>query len=88
MAINNRGTAPGILHSDQGTTYSATEYRALLSRHAIREFQRPVWQPGARRTLRESVGQQAFEAGGQGHLNADSNLGNWLEGFRLLQSLA
>lgn len=37
MAISNRGSAPGILHSDQGTTYSAVEYRALLSRHAIRQ---------------------------------------------------
>jgi len=26
-----------ILHSDQGTTYSATEYRALLAQHGIRQ---------------------------------------------------
>ncbi|MGH8777608.1 IS3 family transposase [Paraburkholderia sp.] len=37
MAIGKRGSAPGILHSDQGTTYSAVEYRALLSRHSIRQ---------------------------------------------------
>ena len=37
MAISKRGSAPGIVHSDQGTTYSAVEYRALLSRYAIRK---------------------------------------------------
>jgi putative transposase len=37
MAISKRGSAPGIVHSDQGTTYSAVEYRALLSRYAIRQ---------------------------------------------------
>jgi putative transposase len=37
MAIERRGTGPAILHSDQGTTYSATEYRALLRKHAIRQ---------------------------------------------------
>ncbi|MBK6358121.1 MAG: transposase family protein [Betaproteobacteria bacterium] len=37
MAIDRRGTGPTILHSDQGTTYSATEYRALLARHGIRQ---------------------------------------------------
>lgn len=37
MAIDRRGTVPGILHSDQGTTYSATEYRALIRKHAIRQ---------------------------------------------------
>lgn len=37
MAIDRRGTGPTILHSDQGTTYSATEYRALLAQHGIRQ---------------------------------------------------
>ncbi|MFM0286410.1 IS3 family transposase [Paraburkholderia megapolitana] len=37
MAISKRGAPPGILHSDQGTTYSAVEYRALPSRYAIRQ---------------------------------------------------
>lgn len=37
MAISNRGSAPGILHSDQGTTYPAVDYRALLDRYAIRQ---------------------------------------------------
>lgn len=36
MAIRRRG-APVILHSDQGSTYSATEYRELLGRHRIRQ---------------------------------------------------
>lgn len=37
MAINQRGTAPAILHSDQGSTYAAADYRQLLTRHAIRQ---------------------------------------------------
>ena len=37
MAINRRGAGPAILHSDQGSTYAAADYRALLSRHAIRQ---------------------------------------------------
>ena len=37
MAIDKRGAVPAILHSDQGTTYSAVDYRALLSRHSIRQ---------------------------------------------------
>ena len=36
MAIQRRG-APAILHSDQGSTYSAAEYRELLGRHRIRQ---------------------------------------------------
>ncbi|BFG79337.1 alpha/beta hydrolase [Paraburkholderia terrae] len=32
-------------------------------------------------------GSKLVEVGAQGHLNADSNLGDWPEGFRLLQSL-
>lgn len=35
MAINKRGSVPGILHSDQGSTYAAVGYREMLSRHAI-----------------------------------------------------
>ncbi len=37
MAIQRRGCAPAILHSDQGSTYSAIEYRELLGRHRIRQ---------------------------------------------------
>jgi putative transposase len=37
MAINHRGTAPAILHSDQGSTYAATDDRLLLTKHAIRQ---------------------------------------------------
>jgi len=36
MAIGRRGP-PAILHSDQGTTYAATEYRELLGRYPIRQ---------------------------------------------------
>jgi putative transposase len=37
MAINRRGVAPAILHSDRGTLYTVAEYRALLIRHGIRQ---------------------------------------------------
>jgi putative transposase len=37
MAIRQRGSGPAILHSDQGSTYAAAEYRALLERHGIRQ---------------------------------------------------
>lgn len=37
MAIERRGTVPDVLHSDQGATYAAADYRALLSRHGIRQ---------------------------------------------------
>lgn len=37
MAIERRGTVPAILHSDQGATYAAAEYRALLSKYGIRQ---------------------------------------------------
>jgi len=37
MAIRQRGSGPAILHSDQGSTYAAADYRALLDRHAIRQ---------------------------------------------------
>jgi transposase InsO family protein len=37
MAISRRGSGPAILHSDQGSTYAAANYRALLGRHAIRQ---------------------------------------------------
>ena len=36
MAIGRRGP-PAVLHSDQGTTYSATEYRELVARYPIRQ---------------------------------------------------
>ena len=36
MAIGRRGP-PAILHSDQGTTYSAAEYRELVGRYPIRQ---------------------------------------------------
>jgi len=37
MALRRRGVVPTILHSDQGSTYATAEYRALLSRHGIRQ---------------------------------------------------
>jgi len=37
MAIQSRGSGPGILHSDQGSTYATADYRALLKAHAIRQ---------------------------------------------------
>ena len=37
MAIQNRGLGPGMLHSDQGSTYATASYRALLRQHAIRQ---------------------------------------------------
>jgi putative transposase len=37
MAVDLRGTGPEILHSDQGSTYAAAEYRALLGRYGIRQ---------------------------------------------------
>jgi putative transposase len=37
MAIRRRGSGPAMLHSDQGSTYAAAEYRALLTRHGIRQ---------------------------------------------------
>ena len=37
MAIGQRGAAPDILHSDQGSIYAAADYRALLDWHAIRQ---------------------------------------------------
>jgi transposase InsO family protein len=37
MAVALRGTGPAILHSDQGSTYAAAEYRALLGRYGIRQ---------------------------------------------------
>ena len=37
MAIRQRGSAPAVLHSDQGSTYAAADYRALLQRYGIRQ---------------------------------------------------
>jgi putative transposase len=37
MALAKRGTAPTILHSDQGSTYATASYRELLKRHSIRQ---------------------------------------------------
>jgi putative transposase len=37
MAIRQRGSGPAVLHSDQGSTYAAADYSALLARHAIRQ---------------------------------------------------
>jgi transposase InsO family protein len=37
MAIQRRGCAPAILHSDRGSTYSAAEFRELLDRYRIRQ---------------------------------------------------
>jgi transposase InsO family protein len=35
MAIERRGAAPAVLHSDQGNVYGAAEYRALMAQHGI-----------------------------------------------------
>ena len=35
MAIEQRGAAPDILHSDRGSIYGAADYRSLLDQHAI-----------------------------------------------------
>lgn len=37
MALERRGTAPAILHSDQGSLYAMGQYRALLAQHGIRQ---------------------------------------------------
>ena len=37
MALDRRGTAPGILHSDRGSLYAMAEYRRLLLQHGIRQ---------------------------------------------------
>lgn len=37
MALDRRGAAPEILHSDQGTLYAMTVYRALLQERGIRQ---------------------------------------------------
>jgi putative transposase len=37
MAIAKRGTAPSILHSEQGSTYATAAYRALLQQYSIRQ---------------------------------------------------
>jgi putative transposase len=37
MAIDQRGAAPQILHSDQGAVYGAAPYRAILARHQIQQ---------------------------------------------------
>lgn len=37
MAVERRGTVPDVLHSDQGSTYAAADYRVRLSRHGIRQ---------------------------------------------------
>jgi len=37
MALDRRGAAPGILHSDRGSIYAVADYRALLTRYGIRQ---------------------------------------------------
>ena len=37
MALRQRGCGPAILHSDQGCTYSAANYRQILGEHGIRQ---------------------------------------------------
>jgi transposase InsO family protein len=37
MALARRGTAPKLLHSDQGSTYATAAYRDLLKQHAIQQ---------------------------------------------------
>lgn len=37
MALDRRGVAPQIMHSDQGTLYAMAAYRAVLQQHGIRQ---------------------------------------------------
>jgi len=37
MAIQQRGSAPKVLHSDRGSNYSTAQYRQLLAKHRIRQ---------------------------------------------------
>lgn len=37
MALDRRGTAPEIMHSDQGTLYAMGAYRQMLAQHGIRQ---------------------------------------------------
>ncbi len=37
MAINQRGTGPQILHSDQGSTYATADYRTKLAHYQIKQ---------------------------------------------------
>jgi putative transposase len=37
MALERRGAAPDILHSDQGSLYAMAQYRALLTQQGIRQ---------------------------------------------------
>lgn len=37
MALRQRGRGPAVLHSDQGCTYSAANYRQILDEHGIRQ---------------------------------------------------
>jgi transposase InsO family protein len=37
MALDRRGAAPTILHSDRGSIYAVADYRALLTRYGIRQ---------------------------------------------------
>ena len=37
MAVERRGAAPDILHSDRGSLYAVGDYRALLQRYGIRQ---------------------------------------------------
>lgn len=37
MALERRGAAPGILHSDRGSLYAMAAYRALLTQRGIRQ---------------------------------------------------
>src|SRR4029079_449925 len=37
MALERRGAAPDILHSDQGSLYAMAQYRALLAQQGIRQ---------------------------------------------------
>jgi putative transposase len=37
MALERRGAAPDILHSDQGSLYAMAQYRALLTQRGIRQ---------------------------------------------------
>jgi len=47
----------------------------------------PYGSAGYARACAAAWGSELVEVGAQGHLNADSGLGNWPEGFRLLATL-
>jgi predicted alpha/beta hydrolase family esterase len=53
----------------------------------VSSFNDPYGSTEHARRCAKAWGSELVEVGGLGHLNADSNLGDWPEGFRLLRSL-